>query len=358
MIIRSLLDTDLYKFTMQMERAEEVRSNLHRTPENAPAIDRICRNADGLPLAIEITAGLLSVLTLEEIAALLPSTLAHVPDGDPTRPERQHTLTALLEWSDRLLSPSERALFHALSVFQGGWTLDAAVAVTQQEPASGPGDGGASSSDLPGVAIPEQSDLAWRAMHLLSRLIARSLVVAEDQAGIIQYRFLETVRSYAGEKLAGTREEPLLRRRHQRYFEKLAIEAAGQLTGAAQSDWLERLDSEIANLRLALALDIDAPARDAALRIAGALGRFWQIRGHFSEGRDQLARTLRQAQPVIPSAAAGEAHNWASVLAVHQSDYAAARLHAEAGLATWKTLGDARGLGGSLGCLGMIAKGP
>jgi non-specific serine/threonine protein kinase len=245
-------------------RARAARPGFAVTPRNAPAVAELCRRLDGLPLALELAAARVPALSVEQIAARLGERFALLVGGVRTAPPRHQTLRAAMAWSHDLLRPPEQALFRRLSVFAGGWTLEAAEAIA-------------------GEAVLEP----------LARLVDRSLVQAEERDGAVRYRFLDTVRQYAGEQLRAASEEAAYRRRHYDWCLALAEAAAPHVWRAGQAAWCARLEGELDNLRVALAWCRDAADRaELGLRLAGTVGHFWDLMGHLQEARELLEALL------------------------------------------------------------------
>ena len=242
------------------------------TKENAPAIAQICYRLDGIPLAIELAAARVKMMSVEQISRRLDDRFRLLTGGARTALPRQQTLRALIDWSYDLLSESERLLLRRLSVFAGGWTLEAAEEV-------GAGDG------------IEPDDV----LDLLTQLVNKSLVVVMEPShdGETRYRLLETIRQYAREKLLETGGGEAVRDRHLAYFVKLVEQAEPELYRSQQARWLNRLEDEIDNLRIALewALATDV---ESGLRIAAFPWRFWQARGYLQEMGEWLAQLLER----------------------------------------------------------------
>ncbi len=207
-----------------MERAQIVRPDYTLTNQNAPALAQICQRLDGIPLAIELAASRLKVLSLDDINRRLDDRFRLLTGGSRTALPRQQTLRALIDWSDGLLSEPERALLRRLSVFAGGWTLDAAEAVCASD--------GIESFDV---------------LDLLTHLVDKSLVVMDERDGETRYRMLETIRQYAREKLLESGEGERVRNRHTDFCLRLAATAKPELRGPNQKTWLERLDLRFAH---------------------------------------------------------------------------------------------------------------
>jgi non-specific serine/threonine protein kinase len=261
------------------ERAVAAGSTFAVTSANAAAVSDVCRRLDGIPLAIELAAARLKVLSIEQINERLDDRFRLL-----TRPERaplgrQRTLEATVDWSYNLLSDAERELARRLSTFAGGWTLEAAERVCT------------------GEAL-ERDDV----LDLMSRLIDKSLVMADsDFAGARRYRFLETVRHYLHQRLQQSGEADAIRYRHFTYFHDLARRAEPELTRAAQFEWLDRLQAEHDNLRGALEWRLSGDDRSVdTMELATALHWFWLKRAYLAEGQQWLERALASVSSAAP----------------------------------------------------------
>jgi predicted ATPase/DNA-binding CsgD family transcriptional regulator len=255
-----------------LDRAGAVQSGFTITGRDARAVGEICRRLDGIPLAIELAAARVKVLSVEQIAARLDDCFGLLTSGQRTAVPRQRTLRATMDWSYDLLSEPERALLRRLSVFVGGWTLEAVESV-------GAGNG------IETYAV----------LELLSLLIDKSWVMAEQQACGLRYRLLEPIRQYAFGKLGEVGEVPSTRNRHLAHFLRLAEDAEPKLRRSEQSIWAEQLVAEHDNLRAALEWSLTTGKVEAALRLSGALAWFWWLRGSHIEGRRWLTRALNAA---------------------------------------------------------------
>jgi non-specific serine/threonine protein kinase len=302
------------------------------TRENAPALASVCYRLDGIPLAIELAAARVRSMSLEELNQRLDHRFGLLTGGSRTAMPRQQTLRSAIDWSYELLSLAEQVLFRRLSVFAGGWTLEAVQALCA-------GDG-----------VDEDTVL-----DLLTSLVDKSLLVAEERKGATRYRLLEIVRAYARDRLRESGEEAEIQSGHLTYFVALAEEAEPQLTGADQEAWLDRLEAEHDNLRSALAWSSLAGDGAGGLRLAGALSWFWYVRGHLREGRGWLSGSLAAARDGQLAAARAKALHGAAVLASEQGDYPAARALHEECLSIRRELGDRRGIAVSLSNLGVVA---
>src|SRR5262249_2343341 len=256
-----------------VEGASLVDPAFHLGDRNAADVGEICRRLDGIPLAIELAAALARVLAPQEIRDRLDSQIVLRASAGAAPGGRNQTLNAAFEWSYGLLAEAERAFLRRLSAFTGRWTLEAATAVC--------GDG------RPDVEV----------VLLLSRLADKSLVLAERVDDCrTAYRLLETIRQFAGERLAQSGEAEAVRNLHLDYYLRLADEAEPGLEGPEAGRWLSRLDVERENMLAAVRWTLEgrgAPGK--GLRLAGALWRYWYTRGEFTIGSAMLERVLRAA---------------------------------------------------------------
>ncbi len=256
-----------------VERAEAVQPGFVLSGEVAPAVSEITRRLDGIPLAIELAATRVEMLTPVEIARRLDDRFALLTKGARNGLARHQTLRSALDWSHELLPSPERALLRRLSVFVGGFCLQAAEAVCAGGEAH-----------------------AAEVFDLLAGLVSKSLVVSDTANSRGRYRLLETIRAYAADRLEEAGEAPALGRAHAAFYLALAERAEPELTGADQECWLERLDSERENLRFALHWSLGHRQTEWALRLAGALVLFWRVRCHFSEGRELLEAAAQASE--------------------------------------------------------------
>lgn len=314
-----------------VERARAVKRDFSQHDHNLDGVLEICRRLDGLPLAIELAAARIVALPLPELLMRLEGRLRLLSEGPRDLPDRQRSMRATIAWSYDLLDQPARELLRRLSVFAGGWVLEAAAAV---------------------CGSTEDSDL----LPTLETLVESSLVMVEidEKAVMGRYRMLETVREYASELLESSGEATQVRARHAAYLAALAQEAEDQMRGPDQIAWLARLEAELANLRVALAWAIEIGDSALVLRIAGPLYRFWYMHGHITEGRAWLDAALTLDQSGDKSVRANALH-CGGMLAWQQAEYArATTLHQEA-LVLRREVGDREGEAGSLGNLGLIA---
>jgi predicted ATPase/DNA-binding CsgD family transcriptional regulator len=316
-----------------VERARYRNPAFALTLENAGAVAEICQRLDGIPLAIELAAARAEMLSAEQIARRLRDSLRLLTRSDQqTTSPRQQTLRGALDWSYDLLSERERKLFARLSVFAGGWTLEAAEAV------------GAAS----GL---EEEDI----LDLLSQLVGKSLVMVETASeGAPRLRMLEPVRQYAHEKLKAYEGADKLQRQHAVWFLGVAEEAESELSGARQGKWMDTLEVEHDNLRAALSWSLHGEEPELSLRLASALRWFWYARGYLSEGRRWLEGAL-----VLSNTGVTRARAWAldgaGWIALFQGEYDAAKMFLEEALTLFRELEDREGIASSLANLGFVA---
>jgi predicted ATPase/class 3 adenylate cyclase len=325
-----------------IDRAQAARPSFRVTAQNAPAVAQVCQRLDGIPLAIELAAARVRVLPPEQLLTHLEDRFRLLTGGSRTALERHQTLRAAVDWSYHLLTEPEQRLFSRVSVFAGGWTLDAVEAVGADE-------------GISGEAIVGEGTAAADVLDLLTHLLDKSLVVEDELDGAARYRLLQTLRQYRQQKLAASGAAERIRERHAAYYLAVAEAAAPQLVGADQLPRLARLDREHDNLRAALDWCAASGRAEPGLRLGVALWRFWEARGHRTEGRARLAQLLALPGAAARSALRASALSAAQVLAHQQGDWAAAReLEAES-LVISRALRDPAGEARSLYHLGVIA---
>jgi non-specific serine/threonine protein kinase len=272
-----------------VERATAVQPRFRITPENVVPVIRICQRLDGIPLAIELAAARIKALSVERVAGRLDDAFNLLTGGSRTALPRQQTLRATIDWSYSLLLEPERVLLRRLSVFSGGWTLEAAEAI-----------GGDAPETEDQAALPR-----GEVFEMHAALVAKSLVIGEEQGDDLRYRMLETVRQYAGEKLAEAAEVNLIHARHLAYFVALAEEAEPHLRGPEQGRWFRRLELERPNVRGAIEWSREARRANDALRLLDALWQFWSVLGYSREGAELMDEVLSRpdAEPPTPERA-------------------------------------------------------
>jgi non-specific serine/threonine protein kinase len=310
-----------------VSRAQAAHPEFALTAQNAPAVAAVCRQLEGLPLAIELAAARTPVLSPPALLARLERRLPLLTGGPRNAPDRLRTMRGAIAWSYDLLSPADQTLFRRLTVFAGGCTLAAAEEVGQYA-----GD------VLDGIAS----------------LVASSLLRQDESAGDEpRYVMLETVREFGWERLEGHGETPALQERHAAYFLALAQQAAPQLFGVEGRSWLAMLEREHDNIRAALAWAAMSAPEAWLLQFGGALWPFWYARGYHSEGRRWLRAALAAAagSPLRAAAAAG-----AALLEHCGGDNATALAWGEEALALARARQDERGIAAALYVLGKIAE--
>jgi predicted ATPase len=318
-----------------VDRAQLALPGFALTAENAPAIAQICQRLDGIPLAIELAAARVNVLGVEQIAARLTNAFRLLTGGSRTALPRQQTLRALMDWSYNLLSEPERALLRRLSVFAGGWTLEAAEAIGAAE-------------DADDLIHPDD------VLDGLTQLVNKSLVIAERSNGEqVRYRLLETIRQYAREKMSDYCDTDCVWDRHLDYFVRLAERAEPELRGPQQVQWLNRLKDETDNLLAALDWSQDGYV-EAGLRLATALYEFNSRYGSISTVAGRLMQLLKQPEAQTRNALRAKALETAANLISWEGDLAQSRALAEEGLAIYRELGDVAGEAHCLDSLGTI----
>ena len=299
------------------------------TPQNAGPVAEICAKLESLPLAIELAAARVG-LSVEQVADRLDDSMGLLTAGGRTAVARQRTLRGALDWSFDLLSGPERALFGRLSVFAGGWTLEAAE-----------------------VVGPDEEVEAGDVLDVLSQLVDKSLVVAEAAGeGSVRYRMLEPVRQYAGERLLRSGGQEAARRRHAGWCLAFVEGAEAGLRGQEQASWVERTKREHANVRAALGWSLEADP-ETALRIASMTGYFWYRYGHIAEGYRWLEAVLARTEG-LETAARAKVLRFAGVLAEESGHYERARGLHERGLELYRRLEDREGVAASLTSLGAL----
>jgi predicted ATPase/class 3 adenylate cyclase len=257
------------------ERAAAVNPAFRLTAENYEAVTEICRRLDGIPLALELAAARVKMLTVEEIVSRLEDRFRLLTDGNRTALPRQRTLRALIDWSWDLLSENERLLLSRLAVFAGGMTLEAVEAVCADE-----------------------SLHTYDILELLGELVGKSLVVARsEQGGSTWYSMLGTIRQYAHERLEESGEYRLIQDRHLDYYLKLGDEAKEGLFGPDQAYWMAHMELELDNLRAALSYALQDD-QEAGMQLMTATWQFWAF-GYPREGEAWMAQFLAQSEPAV-----------------------------------------------------------
>jgi predicted ATPase/DNA-binding CsgD family transcriptional regulator len=311
------------------ERAVNVRPDFALGASNVASVAKICRELDGIPLAIELAAARLRMLSAEQIAVGLGDRLRLLTGGSRRVMARQQTLRASVDWSYELLSDVERAFFRRLAVFAGGWSLEAIDAVL-----GGDRHAGASMFEP------------------LGSLVDKSLVVVEEHDRVARHRMLETVRQYALELLDEDGEQADVRDRHLEFFVARAERAAPDLHSPRALDWLNALEPEAANFESAIDHGIRTEP-EQALRICVALTRWWELSGRFAAARKQLSRVLDAIEPA-PRPRRARALWSIAHLAFYQGDWPATREFAQSALEMAESIADEATMARALHVLGAI----
>ena len=321
-----------------VERAQTARADFAPTEADATALVQVCARLDGIPLAIELAAARIGMLTPGQLAARLDDALRVLTAGSRTLPPRQQTLRAAVDWSHDLLASPERAVLRRLAVFAGEFTLESAEAVCAGDPVA-----------------------AGDVLDLVGQLIDKSLVTPVDRSGQRRYRLLETMRQYGRERLEQAGETARARSRHAAFHLALALDAEPRLRGGELRAWLDRLEAEHDNLRAAVAWLGESGDSADELRMAAALWRYCSLRGHYREGRVWLERALDHspeltgADPATRSAIAAAMHG-AGKLAFLECDYPRATTLCEQSVEAFEQLGDKRHTALARAALAAIAR--
>jgi predicted ATPase/DNA-binding CsgD family transcriptional regulator len=320
-----------------LERAQALDPEFALDGENARTVAELCVRLDGLPLAIELAAARTGVLSPRMILDRLEQRLSLLRWDAPDLPTRQHTLRSAIGWSYDLLDTQEQALFRHLGVFAGGFTMEGARTVASA--------GSEETGHLPATG---------EVFDGLASLVDKSLVQVEGRGREeVRYRLLESVREYALEQLGLQNELDEARRAHALYFLDLGERAEPELIGREQRAWFLRLEQEHDNLRAALRWLISQPEDMMALRLGAALGYFWWVRGHYSEGRRFLEELVGRAPgEATDPRTRGLALSRLGVLLVVQGEMRQARTVLEEGLAVARSADDPHSVTVSLLCLG------
>jgi predicted ATPase/DNA-binding SARP family transcriptional activator len=318
------------------DRAAFARPGFALNTANAAAVSDICRQLDGIPLAIELAAARVSALTAAQLSARLDNRFRLLTGGNRAGLPRHRTLQAAIEWSHDLLSETEQVCFRRMAVFSGGCTIDAVEAV------------------CPDPALP--LDVVF---ETVTALVDRSLLTIEERFGSMRYGMLESIHQYALGRLAEAGEDAEFRRRQLSWLVGFAGQA--KLDGPDQGAWLDLLEAELDNFRAGLEWSLAPPDRNPdadpalALTMAGALSPFWMVRGPVAVGRSVLTATLAAAGPQADRRLRAVALDGAGQLASVQGDQDAQRAYQQESLAIWRELGDDARTVSCLGDLGAVA---
>jgi predicted ATPase len=316
-----------------LQTANRIESHFALSPGNAPATAQICRHLQGVPLAIELVAAHVSDRSPEELACLDGAMV--LLTGPRDAPRRHETMGRAIEWSYDLLDEEKKRFFRRLSVFIGGFTLEAAEFVCGHQESS-----------------------RGSVLERLTSLKNKSLIVRRDSAGQSRFTMLEVIREYAVERPTASQEEEALQRRHAEFFCNLAEHGGSRLQGETLPATLDALEAEIGNLRAALQWSVDSGDAETGLRIAGPLRHFWYMRDHTSEARSWLKSLLSidagVTPPVRAKAMAGAAVLKGGAL-IRQEDYCGALPLLEESLSAYQELGDTWHVAATLNDLCLVA---
>lgn len=314
-----------------LDRAADWDGTLAATTHAAAATRELCRRLDGIPLALELAAARISVLTVEEILAKLDDRFNLLTKGNRTGLPHQQTLRATIDWTYHLLSEPEKTLFRRVAVFSGGWTLNAAEEICHG-----------------------RSQDRSKILDILGTLVDKSFIVVRRHGGETRYSLLDTLHDYALQTVA--REIDATHKRHLEYFARLAEQSEQELKGPQQRLWLDKLEREHDNFRAALQRSAEERSDcDLALKLAANLSYFWLLHSYFAEGRRWLKQALSLVEGDVPVPLHAKALTNLAMLAIFQNQYREARDCYERALMVAKAAGDQTAIAQSLLGYGFIA---
>lgn len=311
-----------------IEKAVSLKQGFQVTNSNAPYVAEICHKLDGIPLAIELAAARIKVLSVEQISERLNDRFNLLISGNRTALPRQQTLRALIDWSHDLLSVKEKLLWKRLSVFAGGWTIEAAEKVCSCE-------------EL------KQNEI----LDILSNLVDKSLVIYDEQTN--RYSMLETIRQYGEEKLDAALELDEIMKRHLSYYVEFAGMAKINLSGSEQKNWMNRLDDESSNFQVALVSSIVRGYRLKGIQLVLSVCRYWEVRGFISQAKNWLKEFLNSPEE-IPEIEKAGLLQWSGTFEWITGNYANAKSFYEEGFLIHSKLNNKTGIAVSLNNLGLI----
>jgi predicted ATPase len=304
-----------------VSRAAARRPGFALTRENAKTIGALCRHLEGIPLALELAAARLAVLTVEQLLDRLGDRFRLLSSSGRGMAAKQRTLRATVEWSYELLTDEERRMLRRLAVFEGGCTLAAAEEVTG------------------GPATPAGPPVTNDAIDIIEHLVSKSLLIVDTSGAEARYGMLETIRQFALEKLGEAGEADACRRRHFGFFKAIARAARGGMRGIEAHVWLGRLDHELENLRGALRWGRESEPPEALVETVVAMGQYWSSRGLWAEGLEWLGVATDEEAP-LPSALRAIALAWAAQFALRREDRDLVDAFVRRGLALARDAGD------------------
>ncbi len=312
-----------------IERAVSVNSKFQVTNKNAPALAEICFQLDGIPLAIELAAARVTVLTLEKIHVRLADRFKLLTGGKRTSLPRQQTLKAMIDWSYELLSEKEKIMWRRLSVFSGGWTMDDAEELCSDE--------NFDSSEI---------------LDFIHNLTEKSIIIFLESKE--RYRMLETIRQYGQEKLKEADEWKVFRSKHLNYYINVCESAIPELTGAKAKDWLNKFDDEHFNFQGALSWALEDNLFEEGSRLICALGKYWELRGYISECKSWLEKLLKNSQNISKPVLA-MSNKLAGIMSALQGRYKESHKCLETALEIYESLEDNSGISATMNILGLNA---
>lgn len=311
-----------------IERALAVNSSFTVNNNNAPAIAGICSQLDGIPLAVELAAARTKVLTAEKIYARLNDRFKLLTGGKRTALPRQQTLSALIDWSYELLSDNEKTLWNRLSVFSGGWTLEASEKICSDE-----------------KIISEEEIL-----ELLNNLTEKSIVIfnIENQ----RYKMLETIKKFGDEKMRAANEQGKFSKKHSRFYIELAENASKNLRGNESLFWMNVLNNESGNVEMGLIRSLENSDNEAGARLAVAVAHYWQLRGNLSEGMRWLEAVAKNNTETMNSNYC-KVNYFIGKFARLKGDFEKAKNFLQESLEFWRESGNEQGITDTLNSLGI-----
>lgn len=314
-------------------RAQALKPDFVLNEDNASAVAEICVRLDGLPLAIELAAARIKLLPPAAMLKRMESSLKVLTGGARDLPARQQTMRGAIAWSYDLLENEERTLFNRLSVFLGGCNLEEAEVVCNSN-----------------------GDLEIDFLDGVTSLVDKSLLRQKEWDDEGRFSMLQTIREFGLEQLAQSGESEALRTQHLNFYLEMAEQAEAELTGPSQASWYSRLAKEHDNFRAALVYSQEIKKPEEGLRLAGALWRFWEVRGHVGEGRAVLDQLLNlPGASEVPANVRAKALNGAGVLAGNQGDHTRQMAILQESRKLYEELGDKSGIAQSINNLGSIA---
>ena len=313
-----------------IERALVLNQNFMVTNENAPALAQICFQLDGIPLAIELAAARIKVLSVEGINERLNDRFKLLTGGKRTALPRQQTLKAMIDWSYNLLSEKEKILFQRLTIFTGGWTMESAEEICSDE------------------MIDE-----YEFLDLMENLSDKSLIKVVEKTDGFRYTMLETIKKYGDELLSGSGKKSELMEKHFMYFKRFADKSDERLTGSNQKEWVKRFDSEIGNLRDSLNWSLKNKP-ESALMMSVNMTKFWEIRSYFSEALEFLRKSSEQADTSDSLLKANALHSQ-GLFNIYQGNYSDSKKLLEKCLKIFRELNNKDGEAKTLLAIGTIA---